>query len=176
MIRNIIAKRYSNALVETFQSDELKLLENEVEILANFLRDNKQIEEFLISPVAENRFKKEVLEKLAEGLKISDRFNDFLKVLVDADRIFFLKDICYQIIRQIHQRLNIYDFQLLTAYPIDSETSKKIKEFVKIYVSGEVHLKHNIDKRIKGGFLVYNENLAINASIASSLLNFKREF
>lgn len=176
MIRNIIAKRYSNALIQTFQSDKLKLLENEVEILTNFLQDNKQIEEFLISPVAENRFKKEVLEKLAEGLKISDRFNDFLKVLVDADRIFFLKDICCQIISQIHQRLNIYDFQLLTAYPIDSETLKKIKEFVKIYVSGEVHLKHNIDKRIKGGFLVYNENLAINASIANSLLNFKKEF
>lgn len=176
MIKNIIARRYSVALINAFQPDEFKTLENEVDNFIKFLRDNVEIEEFLISPVAENKFKRKIISKLAEGLKICEKFYNFLIILVDKDRIYFLKAICQEIINQIHQKLDIYDFQLLTAHSIDSETIKKINNFVNHYVSGEVRLKHSIDKRIKGGFLVYNKNLAINASIENSLSNFRREF
>lgn len=176
MIKNIIARRYSIALINAFKIAELKKLENEVDNFIRFLQDNVEIEEFLISPIAENKFKREIISKLVEGLKICEKFNNLLIILIDKDRIYYLKDICQDIISRIHQRLDIYDFELLTAHTIDSETIKKIKKFVSRYVSGEIRLKHSIDKRIKGGFLVYNKNLAINGSIENSLSNFKRKF
>ncbi|MBC8527634.1 MAG: ATP synthase F1 subunit delta [Candidatus Cloacimonetes bacterium] len=176
MIKNIIASRYSVALVNAFSDNELKALEKEVDFFVRFLHDNSEIEEFFLSPVIDDKIKKDVLDKLAEGLEISQKFHNFLKVLIDKDRIYFLQDICKEIIRRIHGRLNIQDLELVTARPISNEIVGKIRNFVSKYVSGEIHFTHRIDKRIKGGFIAYNENLAVNASIENNLVNIEREF
>jgi F-type H+-transporting ATPase subunit delta len=176
LIKNIIAKRYSLALVEVFPDGELTALEKEVNSFIRFLEENPRIEEFFISPIVKNEDKKDILNKLSDGIKINKKFHNLLKILVDRDRMHFLREICRGIIKQIHQRLNIKDFELVTAHKIDTKRIEKIRNFVSQYVSGKVDVTHRIDKRIKGGFVAYNENLAIDASIKNNLINFRREF
>ena len=176
MIKNIIAKRYSKALIGAFSDEKLKSLENEAKLLINFMDKNPKIEAFFLSPIADNEIKKEVLIPLAEGLKFSHYFHNFLKILIDKDRIYFLRDICDEIVNQIHNRLLIREFKIITASKIDENVVKKIKSFVNKYVSGEIHFTHKIDKKIRGGFLVFSKNLVLDASIKNNLKNIEKKF
>ncbi|MDP8226615.1 MAG: F0F1 ATP synthase subunit delta, partial [Candidatus Celaenobacter polaris] len=85
-------------------------------------------------------------------------------------------DILKEIIRQIHQKLGIFDFELVTAHEVDEKTLENIKNFISKYVDGKVLFQHKIDPHIRGGFFAYNDNLAINASVRNNLEAMRRKF
>lgn len=176
MIKNIIARRYSSALLELIKDDELSHFENEITALQTILSDEPEIEEFLVSPIVEDAHKTEIIGLLVNEFDAAEVLHNFLNVLVEKERIFFIADILKELISRIHKKLGIFDFELKTAHDLDEETSEKIKKFISKYVDGKIIFKHTIDQRIRGGFLAYNDELAVNASVRSNLDALKREF
>jgi len=176
LIKNIISRRYSSALLELIKKDDLPHFENEIIALQTILKDEPEIEKFLVSPIVENDHKSEIISLLIKESETTEVLLNFLNVLVDKERIFFISDILKEIIRQVHQKLGIFDFELKTAHDVDEKTIENIKKFISKYVNGEVIFKQTIDPHIRGGFLAYNDELAINASIRNNLDAMKREF
>jgi len=176
LIKNIIARRYSSAILELIKKDDITHFENEIVALQTILRDEPEIEEFLVSPIVEGEHKTEIIALIAEELEASDILHNFLNVLVEKERIFFISDILKEIIRQIHQKLGIFDFELVTAHEVDEKTLENIKIFISKYVDGKVLFQHKIDPHIRGGFFAYNDNLAINASVRNNLEAMRRKF
>jgi len=176
LIKNIIARRYSSAILELIKKDDITHFENEIVALQTILRDEPEIEEFLVSPIVEGEHKTEIIALIAEELEASDILHNFLNVLVEKERIFFISDILKEIIRQIHQKLGIFDFELVTAHEVDEKTLENIKNFISKYVDGKVLFQHKIDPHIRGGFFAYNDNLAINASVRNNLEAMRRKF
>ena len=176
MIKNIIARLYSSALLELIKKDDLPHLENEIITLQTILSDEPEIEEFLVSPIVENEHKKEIVALLAKELEATEIIHNFLNVLVEKERIFFISDILKEIIRKIHHKLGIFDFELVTAHEVDEKTLEKIKYFISKYVDGKVLFQHKIDPQIRGGFFAYNDELAINASVRNNLEALRRNF
>lgn len=174
MIRNIIADRYSQALVDIYDTDELPGLEKKIDELITFLDQNPLVTEFFSAPLVKDEDKKEVINVLRKALDLTELMHKFLCLLVDKDRIGFLRDICEAIKRKIHSRLGIHDVTLLTTHKIRPETLDKIKIFLHRYIPGEIHFNHRIDERIRGGFIAYGENIAIDASIKNNLELFKK--
>jgi len=176
LIKNIIARRYAAALIETFPKKDLESLERQVKFFLQILGDEPSIEEFLTSPVSEDVHKREIIELLSKECGFSDQLHNFLLVLIDKERIFFLSDILNEIIRHIHAELDIFDFELLTAHEIDNKTYENIKSYIEKYVKGKVSITHIVNPNIKGGFFAFNDDLAINASIRNNLDALKRKF
>lgn len=176
MIRNIIARRYAAALIETYPQKDFELLEGEINILMEILKDEAEIEEFFTSPMTEDAHKREIVEMISKECRFSEQLHNFLLVLIDKERIFFLSDILNEIMRNVHEVLGIFDFELRTAHEVDQSTYKKIETFISKYVEGKVSISHRVDPRIKGGFFAYNDDLAINASIRNNLDKLKRKF
>jgi len=176
LIKNIIARRYSSALLELIKKEDLPHFENELMALQTILSDEPEIEEFLVSPIVENEHKKEIVALLVKELEIPEIIHNFLNVLVEKERIFFISDILKEFIRQAHQKRGIFDFELVTAHEVNEKTKENIKKFVSKYVAGKVLFTHKIDPHIKGGFFAYNDELAINASIRNNLETLRRKF
>lgn len=176
MIKNIIARRYSKALLELIEDKDLPHLEEEIIALQIILKDEPMIEEFLVSPIVEDDHKREVVGLLVKEFNAKDVLENFLNVLIEEERIFFITSILEELIAQIHKKRAIYDFDLITAHEIGESTLRKIKNFIAQYVDGEVVFQHKINQNIKGGFLAYNDELAINASIRNNLDAVKRKF
>ena len=176
MIKNIIARRYSSALIELIKEEDLPQLEKEIIALQTILGDEPEIEEFLVSPIVVNENKKEIVALLVKELEATEIIHNFLNVLVEKERIFFISDILKEIIRQTHQKLGIFDFELVTAHEVNEKTIENIKKFVSKYVAGKVLFKHKIDPRVRGGFFAYNDDLAINASVRNNLEALRRKF
>ena len=143
MIKNIIARRYSSALLEIIKKGDLAHFENEVSTLQTILKDEPEIEEFLVSPIVEDQHKTEIIELLVKGFNASEVLNSFLNVLVEKERIFFISDILTELIRRIHRKLGIFDFELRTAHDVDEKTRENIKKFISKYVDGKIIFKHN---------------------------------
>lgn len=175
MVKNIIAKRYSRALVESFDKDEYKEMDDQLELLDDFLKDNPEIENFFSSPVFKKENKIEIIEKIVKKLEIDKRFLNFFVILINKDRIYYIRAILEEIVSNLHSKLDIYDFNLITAHKIEKSTTKKIREFLKNHISGTIKLKPHIDKSIKGGFVVYNDKLIFDASIRNNFRLFFNE-
>jgi F-type H+-transporting ATPase subunit delta len=176
MIRNIIADRYSQALVDLYGDDELSGLEKKVQELIDFWDNNPLVSEFLSAPLVRDEDKKEVVDEIRKALDLTEYIHKFLYLLIDNDRMVFLRDICEMIKVKIHERLGIYDVTLITARKIQPENLRKIKNFLHEYIPGEIQFNHRIDERIRGGFIAYGENIAIDASIKNNLELFKKIF
>jgi len=176
LIKNIIARRYASALLELIKEDELSHFEKEIIALQTILNDEPEIEEFLVSPIVEDEHKTEIIGLLVREFDEKEVLHNFLNVLVEKERIFFLADILKELISRIHKKLGIFDFEVKTAHDLDEETSENIKNFISKYVDGKIIFKHTIDTHIRGGFLAYNDELAVNASIRNNLDALKREF
>ena len=176
MIKNIIARRYSKALLEIIKDKDLPRLEDEVIALQSILKDEPAIEEFLVSPIVEDLHKKEIVELLMKEFKAQNVLKNFMIVLIEKERIFFISEILRELIARIHKRLGIFDFELVTAHEIGEKTLQKIQSFISKRVEGEVLFTHKIDPNVRGGFLAYNDDIAINASIRNNLDALKRKF
>jgi len=176
LIKNIIARRYASALLELIKKDDLQNFEKEIIALQTILQDEPEIEEFLVSPIVEDEHKTEIIGLLVREFDASEVLHNFLNVLVDKERIFFIADILKELVSRIHRKLGIFDFELKTAHDLDEQTSENIKKFISKYVDGKIIFKHTIDRNIRGGFLAYNDELAVNASIRNNLDALKREF
>jgi len=53
---------------------------------------------------------------------------------------------------------------------------ENIKSSSTKYVDGKIIFKHTIDPHIRGGFLAYNDEMAINASVRNNLEAMRRKF
>jgi len=176
LIKNIIARRYASALLELIKKDDMQNFEKEIIALQTILQDEPEIEKFLVSPIVEDGHKTEIIGLLVKEFDASEVLHNFLNVLVNKERIFFIADILKELVSRIHKKLGIFDFELKTAHDLDEETSENIKKFISKYVDGKIIFKHSIDQHVRGGFLAYNDELAVNASVRNNLDALKREF
>lgn len=175
MIKNIVAQRYSGVLVASYAKKDIAKLRETMESLLNLFQTKPDIKEFFTSPVVKRKDKLEVMELLADKSGLDKKMHNFFKLLIENNRIFFLDEIFAEIINAIHKKMNINYFNLETARKLDDKTIQKIKKFVKTYVGGTIKFKYNVNKDLVGGFFVYNDDLALNASIKNNFEIFVKE-
>lgn len=168
MVKNIIARRYSKALIQSYAENEYEKLDILLEDLIRFFDENDDIKEFFISPVIEKQNKLEILTELSNQLEFEQKFHNFLALMISKDRIFYLHEIFAEAIKNLHEKLKIYDFQLITAREIDPQLFESIKAYLNKKITGKIKLKHRIDASLQGGFFVYNDVLAFDASIKNN--------
>lgn len=175
MVKNIVAKRYSKVLVESFPKKDLKKLEKVIEDLIAFFQSHPTIDNFFISPTVNRKHKLEILDLMVEKLKLDTKIHNFFKLLIENDRIFFMDTIFLEIVKAIRSALGITSFNLETAHELDERSLNKIKKYVNQHVSGTIKFEHKINKSLIGGFFVYNNDLALNATITNNFEDFVKK-
>lgn len=168
MVKNIIASRYSKALIQSYSENEYKSLDIVLEELSIFFEKNEDIKDFFISPVIEKKVKLEILNELSAQFEFDKRLHNFFMLMITKDRIFYLSEIFAEAVKVLHNKLRIYDFHLVTARKIDSEIQQEIVRYLNQSIDGEIKFNHRIDGSLQGGFLVYNDQLAFDASIKNN--------
>jgi len=175
VVKDILAKRYSKVLIECYKKKELDQLQETIQSLQGLLDSHSEIKEFFTSPAVDRKHKFEVLELMVKESGLEQKMHNFFKLLIENNRIFFLDQIFSEITNAINKAKNINFFKLETARELNKKTINAIKKFVQNYVTGTVELEHTINKKLVGGFFVYNEDLALNASIKDNFETFVKE-
>ena len=121
MISNI-AKRYARAFFELAEEEnKLEQYYNELNLFSSIMKQNKDLNGFLVNPIFEQEDKKRVLEQVISKLSLSPMTINFLKLLIDKKRIDALADIesCYR--QQMDEVLKKLRATVKTAFPLSEE-------------------------------------------------------
>lgn len=174
MKEKIIAKRYAEAFLSYARNSIGK--EKPVEDLKGLkmiLRSNPDFEEFLYNPQITYLEKCDVLDKVL-GKVLSDETRQFMKMLLEKERIESIIDIC-DYVRINYSHGEAVDAVLKTSYPLDLELIQEIKSMLEEKLSGKLNLYLDLDPSLLGGVQVRIGNYIIDGSIKRQISELKEK-
>ena len=168
----LVERRYAEALIGVgIEHNSIQQFQNELIHINDVIDTNSELKKFLNNPIMNSVNKKAVIEKLLNK-KANVNTVNFLKLLIDKDRIKFLPEITshYTILAdEIKKCLNI---KVVTVAEISKEQLNEIGEKFKTkYRSSDVTINHVVDSSIIGGVIVKIGDKMIDGSIRGKLDN-----
>jgi len=174
LIGSTIAKRYARAFFEI--AEEAKQLEKYYKELSGFsaiIDGNEDLKEFLANPIFDQNEKKAVIESILQKTDISGITANFLKLLADKQRIVILKDICDTYMEMMDEALKTVRVSVKTAFPLPSETIKKLQDSLERQTGKQVQMTIMEDQSLLGGIVIGVGDTLYDNSIRTQLNNIR---
>ena len=170
---DIIANRYAEALFELSEEENItKEIYNELNNVVDILKNNKDLDNVLKSPLVAKSEKVQLIETLF-NTKINNNLKNFLKILVEKGRISSLKSIKLTFKELLNDKHNIIEGTVISAIALTNEKVKELEEKLSKKYNKNVTLENKVDESILGGVLVRLGNTQIDGSVKTRLDNIK---
>ncbi len=170
---DVIANRYAEALFQLSEEENItKEIYNELHNVVDILKENKDLDNVLKSPLIAKSEKVGLIEALFNN-KINNNLKNFLKILVEKGRISSLNSIELTFKQLLNDKNNIIEGTVISAIPLTSEKIKELEEKLSKKYNKNVTLENKVDETILGGVLVRLGNTQIDGSVKTRLDNIK---
>lgn len=143
-----IAKRYSDALVESASIEEVTLYASIFKALDVGLNDAKVTEVFT-SPYMDNAQKEELLLAAVESAK-SDKVNNLIKLLVEKKRTKAISAIASSLASKLEELNNSYEGEIQSNIELDDATCKELSENFSKKADSTISLSFEENKNYDG--------------------------
>ncbi len=174
MISTVLARRYAKALFAAGkEEDKLQAFNGALQTLDSFLKANPDIEAALESPVIGLDVKQEVVEELIKAAKVEKTMANFLRILVQNNRIHYLSLIAEAYQELMDEEMGIVRAKVITAIPLKKNLQKKMQEVFSTLTGKQVVLEALEDPEIIGGVIAKVGDKVWDGSIKSQLQGFK---
>ena len=172
---NVVASRYAEALFQVGEEENLTdKLYQELSEIVNLIEINQDLFSILKSPVISKKEKINIIDYVFEN-KININVKNFLKILVERNRISSIKDIASSYKELLNEKNNILEGIAITAIPMKKEEIKKLEEKLSQKYNKNVTLENKVDKSILGGVLVRLGNEEIDGTVKTRLSKVKEQ-
>ena len=170
---DIIANRYAEALFQLSEEENItKEIYNELHSVLDIVKNNKDLDNVLKSPLVAKAEKVQLIETLFNN-KINNNLKNFLKILVEKGRINSLKTIETTFKQLLNDKHNIIEGTVISAVPMEEKQIKELEEKLSKKYNKNVTLENKVDESILGGVLVRLGNTQIDGSVKTRLDNIK---
>ena len=172
---NVIADRYAQALFEVGEETQTTSeLYQELSELVKILNENNDFYSFLKSPLISCEDKKTVMQNIFEN-QLSDSMNNFLKIVIDKDRMSVLEKIKESYKSLLNDKNNVLEGTAITAVALSEEEIKDLEKNLSKKYNKNVTLTNVVDEAILGGVLVKLGNEEIDGTVRTRLSNIKKQ-
>lgn len=172
---NVIANRYAEALFQIGEEEKLTdMLYQELSEIVNLIKVNQDLFSILKSPVISKKEKISLIDNIFED-KININIKNFLKILIEQDRISFISDISDSYKELLNEKNNILEGFVISAIPMKKEEIKELEEKLSEKYNKNVTLENKVDKSILGGILVRLGNEEIDGTVKTRLDKMKEQ-
>lgn len=146
---------YAAALAELSQANnDLEKINQDIEGLGELL-NNKELYDFIVSPVIDGDKKKSILNSLAEDAKFSPTTLSFLNLLVDKKRIELIKDVVKEFEAIYNDITDTQVANVMSAVKIEKPQLALIaKKIQSLCGAKNVRIKNIVDPSLIAGFIV----------------------
>lgn len=145
-------------------------LDNVLEVL----NENNTLSNILKSYIFSTNEKKALIEKLFKK-NVDINVVNFLKLLIDKNRIFYLKEIIKEYKNIILSDEGFVNGDLFTPIKLSDEKIKDVEQKVCKIFDRKIKLNQTIDKSLIAGIKVMVEGKMLDASIKGNLEKLKQE-
>lgn len=173
MKEQIIAKAYAQAIVEL--SDEMKLdLTSELTKLTETINKSNDLETLLFLEVFTAEEKLSVLDAVMAKLGLSTVTKDFMKLLVEEQRIGIMPMIYKNVVVIDDHRKGFLRGTIEGAEStIPDDVKNKLKSYLQQKLGKEAILEYKQSNLVTAGYKVTVEDLQLDASLENQLEKFK---
>ena len=155
---NVIADRYAQALFEVGEETQTTSeLYQELSELVDIFNENKDL--------MQNIFKNQ----------LSNSMNNFLKVVIDKDRISAIENMKESYKSLLNDKNNILEGTAITAVELSEKEIKDLEKNLSIKYNKNVTLNNIVDETILGGVLVKLGNEEIDGTVRTRLSKMKNQ-
>ena len=169
------SERYALALLELGkENSSITSISKDVENLMLIYSKNKDFENIIKNPTYSKNDQITIIKRLSELIKFSEIMLNFLLILIEKRRIFFL----YKILISFHNLLNKergeIQATLTSPHSLKDEEIKRVSEELSKSIDKKIKFKFEIDKDLIGGIKVQLGSLMIDTSIRNKLRKFEQ--
>ncbi|NLZ47276.1 MAG: F0F1 ATP synthase subunit delta [Clostridiales bacterium] len=165
--------RYALALYEIAEEKgKEELVLNQLREVIDLIYGNEDIMMLLKHPEINLYKKKETFELIFKG-RVEEEIYNFLMVLLDKDRILFLKEKLYEM-EKIHlEKNNTLLAKVRSALPLNDDEREKLLENLKKKYNKKIIIEEEVDTSLIGGIFVKVGEDVIDGSIKGRLEKLK---
>ena len=172
---NVIADRYAQALFEVGEETQTTSeLYQELSELVDIFNENKDLYNFLKSPLNGREDKKNVMQNIFKN-QLSNSMNNFLKLVIDKDRISAIENMKESYKSLLNDKNNILEGTAITAVELSEKEIKDLEKNLSIKYNKNVTLNNIVDETILGGVLVKLGNEEIDGTVRTRLSKMKNQ-
>lgn len=162
-----IAKRYAKALIEIAEEmNKLDKITKDVQFIDSLIRDSRELQLFLKSPIIKEDKKKEILKEIFSDSRVDPVTLKFILLLVERNREDLLHDIVKTYRQLYDEKMGIVSAEITTAVEISNSEKKKIeKKILELTGAKKVNPIYKVDPSIIGGVIIRIGDTVYDASI-----------
>lgn len=168
-----VAERYAEGLFSLALEDHTAASKKQqAEELSEVLAESDDLLLFLRAVKITPEEKKKAIDEMF-STSLDHDFVSFLKLLVDKDRTYYLKEILNCFIDRCDEHLGIQKAEVLSARPLCEEDMKRIAAVLEKQTGKKIVLKNKIDTSLIAGIKVRVGSRVTDVSMKSRIENMK---
>jgi len=169
---NEVAGRYAEALFQlSKEMDQMEERKEEALVLRDALKMNPELSVFFRAVRVTDAEKKALIDQVFGSFLPETR--NFLKLLVDKDRMYVLDQILAEFILLANQELGIETATVASARPLDEVQLNRIREALEKKTGHRIQLENKIDKSLIAGIKVTTGSSVTDVTIAHKIEGMK---
>lgn len=166
-------RRYALALYEVAkEKNKVDEYINDLREICDLIENNKDFYEVVKHPQISTKNKKRTFINIFKG-KIDEELLSFLLILIEKDRILYLREKLNQMEKIDLERKNILSAVVKTAVPLLESEISDLQEKLEKQYNKKIIMTTEIDKSLLGGVYVRVGNDVIDGTIKSKLEEMK---
>ena len=166
-------RRYALALYEVAkEKDKVDEYINDLREICDLIVNNKDFYEVVKHPQISTKNKKRTFINIFKG-KIDEELLSFLLILIEKDRILYLREKLNEMEKIDLERKNILSAVVKTAVPLLESEISNLQEKLEKQYNKKIIMTTEIDKSLLGGVYVRVGNDVIDGTIKSKLEEMK---
>ena len=171
---NETSERYALALFELAnEKSELEDIEKNILFLLEVCKNNQDFNGFLKNPTNQLELQSKVFAEISKIMKLNKNFSNFLQLIINKIRIFFLEKILNKFIKISSNSKGKIDATLISSKDLSQDERNKISQEISKAIKSKIEFTFKTDKSLISGIKIQVGSLLIDTSLSNKLKRLK---
>ena len=172
---NETSERYALALFELAdERSEDKDIEKHILSLLEICNRNQEFNNFLKNPTNQIDVQSKVFIEISKIMKLNKTLSNFLQLIIDKRRIYFLEKILEKFIKLSSKKNGKIDAVLTSSKDLSQDERNNINQEISKAIKSNIDFTYKIDKTLISGIKIQVGSLLIDTSVSNKLKKIKQ--
>ena len=170
------SERYSRALFEvTKEVNDLEKTERDLKNFQSLVDSTLEIKNFIHNPTQSKENQNQVINLIAEKLNFSKNLKNFMFLLVEKRRIFFVGKIIESFLKLCSQKRGEVKASLISSKELSETEIESVSKDLSSSMGSTLKFDYKVDKELIGGLKLQVGSYMIDTSIKSKLKKYEQK-
>ena len=169
------SERYSRALFEVAtEANEIDKVETDIKNFQILFNSSFEVKNFIKNPTQSINTQNEVINILSDKLSFSKNLKNFLLLLIEKRRIFFIKKIFESFLRLCSKKRGEVKASLVSSKELSQIELEKISQDLSKSMDSSIKFDYKVDEKLIGGLKLQLGSFMIDTSIKNKLKKYEQ--